>query len=89
MGGDSGPHKPVYEPTTDSQFGENETGGTRSATSWSTQWAENCIRTLGRATSPSLHGGGGMVSPAGSPGGLPIPAANQGIRPGPLVPPFP
>src|SRR5205823_834721 len=26
MGGGSGPHKPVYEPTTDSQFGEDETG---------------------------------------------------------------
>jgi hypothetical protein len=26
MGGDPGPHKPVHEPTTDSQFGENETG---------------------------------------------------------------
>src|SRR6266705_1052720 len=26
MGGDSGPHKPVDEPTTDSQFGEDETG---------------------------------------------------------------
>jgi hypothetical protein len=26
MGGDSGPHKPVHEPTTDSQFGEDETG---------------------------------------------------------------
>src|ERR1700722_12470710 len=26
MGGDSGPHKPVHEPTTDIQFGENETG---------------------------------------------------------------
>src|ERR1700691_5894831 len=27
MGGDSGPHEPVHEPTTDSQFGEDETGG--------------------------------------------------------------
>src|SRR4051794_8935163 len=26
MGGGSEPHKPVYEPTTDSQFGEDETG---------------------------------------------------------------
>src|SRR5712671_5914152 len=26
MGGGSGPHKPAYEPTTDSQFGEDETG---------------------------------------------------------------
>src|SRR5215469_15996153 len=27
MGGDTGPHKPVHGPTTDSQFGEDETGG--------------------------------------------------------------
>src|SRR3954464_10661384 len=26
MGGDSGPHKPVHPPTTDSRFGEDETG---------------------------------------------------------------
>jgi len=26
MGGGSGPHKPVYKPTTDSQLGEDETG---------------------------------------------------------------